>query len=648
MTRHFRRIVLCLLLCAALLGSLPVSAAGAQELQTATLTYRSLTINENVQWDFISSDAWFEADADEYCHPLAQLSLGMAMSAFRTTSGLADANVIDFLTQLGFTELVSEDYNRTPGLETISTVIGHRELSSGETLLVVAVCGQGYQNEWLSNFDVGDQQEHKGFSVSADKVVQRVERYMEAHQINRARLWMSGYSRAAAVSNLTGAKLMKKGLFHEKNAFIYTFATPRTTRAPEPYPNIFNIVGKFDPVTKVPYSEWGYERHGVTLYTPAQETDSDYRFRQARADVPFLKITGMHLWNSTVLNQHLSIIEAYLLSSVQSSAHYASYMTEHIASAWTQPSMDAVVTLLRAMASITADMHAGQEEYQHWTEELVDYILNAALSAKDVGEDTGIEKVGKLPLSASLVIEHNPDVYLAWMFSSADPAEIFSDKTSYIQLVIDGDADVNFFDQKGGFILSVDPEGNVLETTDNEHYNRRIRPVEDRPLLTALTVSGRRMVVVPNDQGFPFTMIPRSATELDYYALYYDVGRCAPRMSAVRSLLMTPGEEYLAFSLTERGQSIMHSDEPLWGDSHAIGRVFDSDHLLSAVDINQVASLNPYRISVRMTVLLLFGFAGILTVGLLALVIGLIIHHRREVERSGKARKAARAIPEDV
>lgn len=639
--KHLRSLCclcLSLLLCGAASG-----AAHAQDTLQATLAYHSLTIADTVRWDFEFSDRWFETDASVYNHPIARASMGLSIASFRTNNTPPDANVLSYLAQLGFTDLVSQDYDRVPDLNTISTVIGHKQLHNGETLLVVAICGQGYENEWLSNFDIGSQEAHRGFQSSSEKVFRRIEQYMAAHQITSPRLWMSGFSRAAAVANLTGAQLMEAGLFTPENAFIYAFATPRTTREPVAYPNMFNIVGKFDPVTKLPFREWGYDRHGVTLFTPAQETDSDYRLRQAAADVPFRQLTGVPLWNDPVLNQRLSIIEAYALSNIPSADYYDSHMSAHIAAAWEQPNADAILTVLRTMASISGQVHADDPEYQHWTEDLINYLFTAAIGMETgLTGDSAPEGISDA-VSVSLLLEHNPDIYLAWLYASDDPAQVYSDKTCYIQLVVGGDADVSFFDQRGGYILSVSPDGQVLEATQDEHYNRRIRPVEDRPLLTALTVSGRQIFAIPNDQGFPFTMKARSDSDLQYYALYYDVDRCAPSMSAVRSLHMSTGEEYLAFCLTERGKGVMGSDEPLWGDSHEIGRVFDADHLLSAADINQVASLNPHILSVRELFHALLAVLGVIVLALILIPLVIILHCLKKARR--KKRRASAATP---
>lgn len=168
--RFSRRI--CLTLC---LAAMLLFAAAAQgEMISAQATYHSVVVGRNVSWRFDYSDSWFLKDADAYDHDVARASLGLALSSFRSKHGPANEFALAYLTDLGFESLKSEDYGSETSIKTIGTVMGHKRLSSGETLLAVGVCGQGYKNEWLSNFDIGDQQEHKGFTSAAKKVTARI------------------------------------------------------------------------------------------------------------------------------------------------------------------------------------------------------------------------------------------------------------------------------------------------------------------------------------------------------------------------------------------------------------------------------------------------------------------------------------------
>lgn len=147
MFRKTFRTTCCLILCISFLVNSFISVAAAENrspVTTATAAYYSPLLRKTLQWDFTYSDQWFTSDPCVYSHPIARASLGMALSAFRVKNNRVDAAIELYLTELGFTDLSSINYNRETSIETISTMIGHKQLPSGETLLAVAICGQGY------------------------------------------------------------------------------------------------------------------------------------------------------------------------------------------------------------------------------------------------------------------------------------------------------------------------------------------------------------------------------------------------------------------------------------------------------------------------------------------------------------------------
>ena len=121
----------------------------------------------------------------------------------------------------------------TPSRDTIATIIGSKKLGT-YTLVAVAVSGGNYQMEWLSNFEVGQEgakiTAHKGFTEAAQKVKARITAYL-AETEGPYILWLAGYSRAAAVSNMTAALLLQEGTAQRDHLFAYTFATPANSRA---------------------------------------------------------------------------------------------------------------------------------------------------------------------------------------------------------------------------------------------------------------------------------------------------------------------------------------------------------------------------------------------------------------------------------
>lgn len=216
---------------------------------------------------------WFAKDARVYRHGLCRLSLAMALSAFRGQAPQPDGDIRRFLEALGFGHIQTEQYNVT-GPDTIGTALAFRQITTPEgafPLVAIAVSGGNYGQEWLSNFDVGEEALHRGFAQAAQEAVARAAEYVRVRGLENPRFWVSGYSRGAAVSNVTAHLLETQQLAPAEHIFAYTFATPRTVRVEEAaaHPNIFNIINLADPVPQVPLEAWGYGWFGRTLALPS-------------------------------------------------------------------------------------------------------------------------------------------------------------------------------------------------------------------------------------------------------------------------------------------------------------------------------------------------------------------------------------------
>ena len=86
---------------------------------------------------------------------------------------------------------------------TVSTAMGFKKMEhEGEepyTLIAVGVCGANYDNEWQSNMTPGTGEMHEGFRSAAELVIDRISGYIMTRGIRgRIKLWISGFSRAAA------------------------------------------------------------------------------------------------------------------------------------------------------------------------------------------------------------------------------------------------------------------------------------------------------------------------------------------------------------------------------------------------------------------------------------------------------------------
>ena len=364
MKKELKRSIICFLVLVLLLSqAVPVFAeAEPEEIKNLTDTFYAPTTGSNHSLKVPFSLSWFMNDAREYNHDLAKLSLGLATSAFRTSKqraekkGGTDYNVRSFMEQAGFTELRSDDYDKTPSMYTISTVMGHQTVSDGDEpfeLIAVGVCGQGYMDEWESNLSVGTGENPEGFYSAAHLVYDRVFGYIsENHLEGKIKIWISGFSRAAAVSNITASLLSDADDFSQENVFAYTFATPMTVRdaEPEPYRNIFNICGKMDPVPKVPFEDWGYSRYGITYYTPTMETDSDFWEKREKADEIYKDITGISYWANADMNNQLRILMECLLTICPDVETYADSLQKYLISLWEKHDVISIMSSLLEMS----------------------------------------------------------------------------------------------------------------------------------------------------------------------------------------------------------------------------------------------------------------------------------------------------------
>ncbi len=196
--------------------------------------------------------------------------------AFEYTSGASGkiSSISDMLKFHGFEYVenykLASDYSD----DHISEIgLGVQEVTySGQTKKVLAVVIRGTNGtieEWSSNFDVGDpatwkSEYHKGFYTAEERIRTYVNDYVRRCVGDTSNLtyWITGHSRAAALSNILAAKLIDEG----KEVFAYTYATPSTTistsRKDAKYNSIFNIMNPRDVISYVPLAAWGFSKFG--------------------------------------------------------------------------------------------------------------------------------------------------------------------------------------------------------------------------------------------------------------------------------------------------------------------------------------------------------------------------------------------------
>ncbi len=247
---------------------------------------------------YYTSD-YFSNSSYEYNSSLSTMSLSYAMSAFGSEIGdqvdytQKSQNAEKLLHDIGVKKenIAANDwFYKKPTTDSIAAIAGNMPIYvNGEkyTLIALAVRGGGYEQEWASNFTIGASGQHEGFAQAKNEVLTFLKGYISQQNIEgKVKLWLTGYSRAAATANLLagaiddGEMLSSKISYTLDDVFAYCFETPagaltEQVKGQSKYKNIFNIVNSSDPVPYVAPSAMGFCRYGIDLYLPSPEADPE-------------------------------------------------------------------------------------------------------------------------------------------------------------------------------------------------------------------------------------------------------------------------------------------------------------------------------------------------------------------------------------
>lgn len=292
----FKRGISLLLALILILGMPPVSARAA-ETTVIDGEFLYSSVDAVYRYPFHYDEGWFLSDSTVYQHDLTRMSLRVAMAAgdIRSLPGYENTkgyeNIQDLMETLGFS--FSEAYTTYPVSQTkadydnIGYSMGSKTitLANGEecTLLLLAIRGHNYGAEWGGNFRMGSSGAlHQGFSAAANKVLDALSAYVSSlgdGLKDNVKLWVTGYSRAAATANLVADAASGRipGLSN-KDIYGFCFACPQNTTDADTNrgSNIINIVNPIDLVPKFAMSDWGFSRYGTTYYLPGKETSASY------------------------------------------------------------------------------------------------------------------------------------------------------------------------------------------------------------------------------------------------------------------------------------------------------------------------------------------------------------------------------------
>lgn len=211
--------------------------------------------------EFRFEDEYFLGSAKTYSKELALLSYGASLANGKKQSG------IDFYTTMGYDNIKpSACYEDDPTIDTVHYFFAHKSINDFN-LIALSFRGLDYGAEWGNNLTMGETGDHAGWSIRADEVLEDLKTYLADYQGKTLKLWISGYSRGAALANVISSKILREEtpIVHQDNMFVYTFETPRglTEEHAIAYENVFNLINNADPITKIAPEAYGLYRCGI-------------------------------------------------------------------------------------------------------------------------------------------------------------------------------------------------------------------------------------------------------------------------------------------------------------------------------------------------------------------------------------------------
>ena len=310
MKKTIALLTLSLVLGAAGCGStLRANAEPTYEVRKSTFHYAPVAPErvDSFVGDVYFSQGYFEHPSTEYDSHLATASLAMVITTF-TDFGPWDEDwylnqskfVREYFSAIGFEGFtVNQDYKESARFDTIGLAAAHKAMGD-YTVVAITPRSGGYFREWGNNMHLGDGSKsdmmHEGWYNAANKLISFLDGYVSEQGITgKVKLWMSGFSRGGATTNIAAALLDNKldrgeqifsnGATTSRNdIYAYTFEAPqggnvysKTVKAPKDslYDNIWNIVNPLDIVPKLAMKQYGFTRFGRDKYVRTKFYDPD-------------------------------------------------------------------------------------------------------------------------------------------------------------------------------------------------------------------------------------------------------------------------------------------------------------------------------------------------------------------------------------
>ena len=224
---------------------------------------------------FYYSDSYFSQSGTVYNEHLLSMSLCLELSTFQIRG---DSWVRKMYEDIGFTDIETMDMTDGGTPDTIGTAIAHKKINDHD-VVAIAIRGEKYEQEWVSNFIAGLSGDANGFADAAQTVNDRIKDYIDNHNLDKVKIWMTGYSRSGSVADLSGAYINNHLNDYNTTAddiYIYMFETPNCSLDSTVYDNMYDVINPNDLIPNF-YSEvWGFSKNGKRVEITESSTIMTY------------------------------------------------------------------------------------------------------------------------------------------------------------------------------------------------------------------------------------------------------------------------------------------------------------------------------------------------------------------------------------
>ena len=207
-------------------------------------------------------DEYFLNSGAPFSKKIALASLAMAFA-----SGYKQ-EVSQFFETIHFDNLYcSPDYENVPEHKyTVRYAFAHKAVSDFN-VIAIDVSGFNYFIPWGANAEIGLTGNASGFQFAADMILDDLAEYCKAYEEKPIKIWLSGYSRGAAIADIVAETLLDEGSIAEEDMFCYTFEASAAVdvAVKKPHPSIHNIINSASVINHIYPKSYGFTRAGVDI-----------------------------------------------------------------------------------------------------------------------------------------------------------------------------------------------------------------------------------------------------------------------------------------------------------------------------------------------------------------------------------------------